>query len=115
MAKVICTLPNASELINDVKFVSHKDGMVSEEISDEQAANFTAIPGYRLVGEAQKTDDPNLDALREQAVALGITVKGNWKADRLTAEIEKAEAAKKTAGDEAGKKPEAETAADKTE
>ena len=46
MAKVICTLPNASELINGVKFVSHKLGMISEEIEDEIAEGFLAIEGY---------------------------------------------------------------------
>lgn len=49
MAKVICNLPNASELINGVKFVSHKDGMISEEIDKDEAEAFLDIPGYKLV------------------------------------------------------------------
>lgn len=48
MAKVICKLPNASSLISGVKFVTHKVGMISEEIADEVAAEFTKIEGYVL-------------------------------------------------------------------
>lgn len=48
MAKVICKLPNASELINGVKFATHKLGMLSEDISDEAAEAFTQIKGYTL-------------------------------------------------------------------
>jgi len=46
MAKVICTLPNASALINGVKFVGHKLGVISEDIDDATAASFVAIQGY---------------------------------------------------------------------
>lgn len=53
MAKIICKLPNASELINGVKFVTHKLGMVSEEIADEVAAEFVKIEGY-VLAEAEK-------------------------------------------------------------
>lgn len=49
MAKVICTLPNASTEINGVKFSESKEGMISEEITDAQAGEFTAINGYALV------------------------------------------------------------------
>lgn len=48
MAKIICKLPNASELISGVKFVTHKLGMISEEIADEVAAEFVKIEGYVL-------------------------------------------------------------------
>lgn len=57
MAKVICTLENASELISDVKFVTHRDGMISQEISDEAAARFASIPGYVLVGKGEDPED----------------------------------------------------------
>jgi hypothetical protein len=46
MAKVICRLPNASSEINGVKFVTHKLGVISEEISDDVALEFAAIQGY---------------------------------------------------------------------
>lgn len=48
MPKVICTLPNASESINGIKFVSHKQGMISEDVSEEEAKSLTSIPGYHL-------------------------------------------------------------------
>lgn len=53
MAKVICTSPNASTLISGVRFVEHKLGMISEEIEDAVAAEFTAIKGY-VLAEAKK-------------------------------------------------------------
>ena len=56
MAKVICTLENASELINGVKFVSHKLGMISEEIEDEVAQVFLSIKGYVLPGRNAAKD-----------------------------------------------------------
>jgi hypothetical protein len=96
--KVICKLPNASEEISGVRFAPHPDGaehgMVSEDISQEQADFFVSIPGYELVGgSAQKApaDDTELDELRAKAETLGIKVKGNWKADRLKSEIKAAE------------------------
>lgn len=51
MARVICTLPNASTKINGVAFAEDRGQMVSEEISDDKAAAFVAIPGYKLVGD----------------------------------------------------------------
>lgn len=98
MPKVICKLPNASEKISGVKFAQHPDGaefgMVSEEISQEQADVFGSIPGYELVG----APDKDLADLRAQAEAVGIKVKGNWKADRLRAEIKAVEDEKAAAG-----------------
>lgn len=51
MAKVICRLPNASSNIDGIEFQPHPDGngMVSADISDEQAARFLSIPGYEAV------------------------------------------------------------------
>ena len=50
MARVICSLTNASELINGVRFVRVPNGvMMSEPISDEAAAVFASIPGYEIV------------------------------------------------------------------
>lgn len=46
MAKVLCKLPNASTNINGVRFVTHRDGMISEEIDDAVALAFAEIPGY---------------------------------------------------------------------
>lgn len=50
MPKVLCTLPNASDEISGVKFVTHAHGMLSEDISDDVAEQFAAIPGYEIVG-----------------------------------------------------------------
>lgn len=56
MPKVICTLENASDEISGVKFTPHPDGgVVSEEISEDQAAAFTSVPGYALVTAAVVT------------------------------------------------------------
>lgn len=41
---------------------------------------------------ADEKQEPSIDDLREQAKALGIKVDGRWSADRLTAEIQKAQA-----------------------
>lgn len=46
MPKVICTLPNASAEINGVKFSPAEGGMLSDEVSAEQAEAFLSIPGY---------------------------------------------------------------------
>lgn len=128
MPKVLCTLQNASEEISGVKFVSHANGMLSEDVTDEVAANFASIPGYEIVGAKAKATAPapadNDDAAAEKAradasaeaaekasakaaekaallakaEALGVSVKGNWGVERLAAEIESAEKAKAEAG-----------------
>lgn len=119
MPKVICTLPNASDEISGVKFSKHPDregAMVSENISEDQAAHFLSIAGYEPVGEKKPTATAKsdaereaeaererqaaeaaaeLEALRAKAKELGVECKGNWKADRLRAEIEKAEKVEK--------------------
>lgn len=50
MARVICTLPNASTNINGVAFIEDRGQMISEDIPDHIADNFASIPGYELVG-----------------------------------------------------------------
>lgn len=109
MPKVLCTLPNASEEISGVKFVSHAKGMLSEEIDDEAAAVFASIPGYEIVGEVKKPAAATPEdeakaaeraALVDKAEALGLKVKGNWSTERLASEIQSAEAAKKAEGEQ---------------
>ena len=46
MPKVICTLPNAAHEINGVKFTPADGGVLSEELTPEQAEQFLSIPGY---------------------------------------------------------------------
>ena len=53
MARIRCTLPNASDLISGVRFTPAGDGrgVVSDLLEDETAARFLAIPGYEPVKE----------------------------------------------------------------
>lgn len=46
MPKVICTLPNASSLINGVVFSPHKLGVISDDIDQDTADDFLEIDGY---------------------------------------------------------------------
>lgn len=96
MAKVLCTLPNASEEISGVKFVAHEKGMLSEDISDEIAADFASIPGYELVGAKAPASEADAERaeLAARGEAAGLKVKGNWSIERLRAEVEAAEKAK---------------------
>jgi hypothetical protein len=71
MAKVICKLPNASSNINGIRFVTHRDGMISEEIDDEVALGLLDIPGYELhdPGQTDKVAAAVLEAARKKAEA----------------------------------------------
>lgn len=103
MPKILCTLPNASEEIGGIKFAAHPKGMLSEEVSDEQARRLASIPGYELVGaEPQKpASNPDGDAAKDaekaalikRAEDVGLKVKQNWSVERLRTEVEQAEKA----------------------
>ena len=102
MARVICKLENASDEISGVAFEQVDGGMLSAEIADDVAARFASIPGYELVKDGQSADEKaaaaageadELKALTARAVELGVEFKSNWKAPRLKAEVENAEAA----------------------
>lgn len=78
MAKVIWTLGNGSELINGVKFVSHKLGMISEELEKDVADAFLSIKGYVLAGKNAEKDAaaaqaPLIPAADPAATATGAT------------------------------------------
>lgn len=120
MPKVLCTLPNASEEIGGIKFSKHAKGMLSEDISDEQATRLVSIPGYEIVGGKAPDSGDDADAaakdaeraeLVAKAEALGVKVKGNWSLERLKSEVETAEAKAKADADaaaaEAAKKADA--------
>ena len=128
MPKVLCTLPNASEEISGVKFVTHANGMLSENVSEDVAEAFSAIPGYEIVSvasdpvvsaastaqvdaeaaeraqaeseaaAAEKAAKAERDALLARAEEAGLKVKGSWGNERLKAEVEAAEKAKAEAG-----------------
>ena len=105
MPKVLCTLPNASEEINGIKFETHANGMLSEDVSDEVAAELSTIPGYQVVGSKAPADPDKAAeraALVDRAEAVGLKVKGTWSNERLQTEVEAAEQAAQEA--EAAKK-----------
>lgn len=96
MPKVLCTLPNASEQISGVKFSAHEAGMLSEEVSDEVAAGFAAIPGYEVVGASKSDageDSTEKADLLARAAAINLKTKANWSLERLKSEVEAAEKA----------------------
>lgn len=49
MPRVLCTLPHASTSINGVTFTPDRGQMISEEVSEEVAVAFGAIPGYEIL------------------------------------------------------------------
>lgn len=57
--------------------------------ADDSAA---VTVGAVQAAPAVAKQEPSIDDLREQAKALGIKVDGRWSADRLAAEIQKAQA-----------------------
>lgn len=77
MPRVICTLQNASTLINGIAFVAHKLGMISEEVEEDIADVFLAIDGYL------SHDDVKSQAIAAAAtgaaVVPGIAKKSNAK------------------------------------
>ena len=100
MTKILCSLPNASERIDDIAFTQHANGMLSEDVSAEVAARFASIPGYAIVGET----DPGAEAIKaageaeklallERADAIQFKVKSTWGVDRLRNEVDAAEKA----------------------
>lgn len=68
--KVICTLPNASLLINGVDFASDPAfGLVSRVLTPEEAAHFTAIPGYTLIRDPDPDQSDGAASPSEEPVA----------------------------------------------
>lgn len=49
MKTILCTLPNASTLINGIEFKETPEGMLSVPVEDSVAADFATIPGYEAV------------------------------------------------------------------
>lgn len=48
MPRILCTLENASTSISGVAFISHKLGMISEEVDAAVAKKFATIKGYSI-------------------------------------------------------------------
>lgn len=58
MPRVICDLPNASHEISGVKFHPLEEGgVISDEISQEQAELFASIPGYTIDEEERDQEE----------------------------------------------------------
>lgn len=60
MSRIVCSLPNASNEINGVRFAKREAGMVSiEELPDDVVARFLSIPGYAVFkGPTDPGDEP---------------------------------------------------------
>lgn len=74
--KVICRLPNASELINGVEFVPTTEGVISKDVLDDAVAErFKGIPGYTLIDvqpvKASKHAEPKQDTAPDDGAASG--------------------------------------------
>ena len=60
---VLCTLANASLLINGIAFEQTKGGVVSvDPVDDADAERFAAIPGYELADEKPGAGKPKPNA-----------------------------------------------------
>lgn len=68
MKKVLCTLPNASALINGFAFEETDAGMLSEAIEDDAAKQFQGIPGYELIDAGEAKKEPVKGAKKDAGV-----------------------------------------------
>lgn len=89
MPKVLCTLPNASDEINGVKFSAIEGGALSEDLTAEQADVFLSIPGY-----VEHQEDTEADA----KVARLAAEESERKAAEAEAKALAAKAAAKAGG-----------------
>lgn len=64
--RVRCTRPNAAELISGVRFKPSDDGMISEEMPDDQAQVFLAIDGYSVYSEPSRRRPPKTQAKSDE-------------------------------------------------
>ncbi|MCE2580779.1 hypothetical protein LDL36_20470 [Komagataeibacter sp. FNDCR1] len=55
MPRIVSKIPHTSSEVNGVKFSPDKGQMVSEEVSDDVAAHFKGIKGYRVVEDKKST------------------------------------------------------------
>lgn len=125
MPRVICKLPNASELIGGIKFDLTEAGhRISEEISEAAAVRLAGIPGYERVDEdeaAKKAAEAAEIAAKEAAekAAAAKAAADKAKAERQPTAKQKAaaekaekEAAEKAAAEKAAQEKAAEEAAE---
>lgn len=63
---VVCSLPNAGEIINGVKFESGSRGQsFSEPVDEAVAARFAAIPGFTMVQHGKPAADKKPAAVKD--------------------------------------------------
>lgn len=80
----------AGAVVGDViELASVPDWAVGKCAPADDSATVTV--GAVQAAPADEKQEPSIDDLREQAKALGIKVDGRWSADRLAAEIQKAQ------------------------
>lgn len=94
MPRVLCTLPHASTSINGVAFTSDRGQMISEEVSEEVAAAFGAIPGYEVLRAPTPTP---------AAVPVADATKGRGGSGRATKETTPPADAAAPGGEDAAK------------
>lgn len=104
MPQVICTLENASNEINGVKFELTEGGMLSEEIADETAQYFCQIPGYSLKDDgAAARDAADAEAAAHAKAQAEADAKAKADADAKAAADAASDQAARDAADKAGK------------
>ena len=64
---VLCTLPNASEEINGVKFEKCIDGMIARNVPEDAAIRMSAIDGYSVKESEDPVDDESDSGEKTQA------------------------------------------------
>lgn len=70
--KVLCTLPNASEKINGIRFVAHALlGMISEEVDADVAKTLASIKGYEIYNPGSEAAEAILEAARKRQAQTG--------------------------------------------
>lgn len=110
MPRVICTLPNASLLINGVVFevLSDKSGIISEEIEQGVAEYFASIPGYRIDAEEPGSEEnkqtvaPKVVEPKEPVLTAAQKAAATKAANKAAEAAKAAEEAEKAAGNPSG-------------
>lgn len=94
MTKIRCTLPNASEEMNGIKFAAHAEGgMVSvDAVPDHLAEIFLSVPGFIADAKAPEDDPEELARKEAEALRLKEEKTANAKAAKEKKDAEKAAA-----------------------
>lgn len=104
MSKIICTLENASNLINGIKFQPAEgvEGLLSEDVSESVAALFLSIPGYVLHGaDGEEGSDTKTTTQTETPASAEPVAPAETPAQRKARLKAEKEAAEKAAAENA--------------